>query len=98
MDLILTMNCMQCLALQRNLGGKILFPNSTQFDDQQSGADGYWTQQETNVIPTCRVAATSSQDVATAVSKLADLGCSFAIRSGGMASVSTSINSSTTFH
>ena len=61
----------------------LLFRNSTNFTDQQSGKQGYWTQQEASLLPTCRLTPTCAEDVSFAVITLAQYNCHFAIRGGG---------------
>ena len=59
------------------------FRNSTIFTDQQSGKQGYWTQQESSLLPTCRFTPTCAEDVSFAIITLAQYNCHFAIRGGG---------------
>ena len=61
----------------------LLFRNSTNFTDQQSGSQGYWTQQEASLLPTCRLTPACAEDVSIAIITLAQYNCHFAIRGGG---------------
>ena len=70
--------------LRVKLPGKVSFPTSSVYQDQQNGTDGYWTQQEAQVTPTCRVSPSDVEDVAVAVAELASKNCLFAVRGGGM--------------
>ena len=74
----------QWLELQAKLGSQVSFPASATFISEQNGtALGYWSLQEQEVIPTCRLTPNSTNDVSVAVSELAKLHCQFAIRGGG---------------
>ena len=74
---------MQCSDLDKKLRGKVYFPQTAAFQNQQNGRDGYWTQQEAALVPACRVAPSSTQDVAVAVKELVHKKCLFAVRGGG---------------
>ena len=73
----------QCYQLRASFGAQISFPNSTVYNDQQNGTGGYWTQQEASVVPACRFAPKSTDDVSSAVAILSRSLCRFAIRGGG---------------
>ena len=73
----------QCSDLDKKLHGKVYFPQTANFQNQQNGSDGYWTQQEAALVPACRVSPSSAQDVAVAVKELAQQKCFFAVRGGG---------------
>ncbi|KAL8823503.1 MAG: hypothetical protein Q9191_005796 [Dirinaria sp. TL-2023a] len=68
------------ILINKNL---VSFANSETFQNQQNGSQGYWTQQEQSVIPTCRFTPNNAQDVSQAVSVLASANCKFAVRGGG---------------
>lgn len=79
-----TNNLHQCSKLQVKLGSLISFPGSTTFiSEQNDTALGYWSIQEQEVIPNCRLTPKSTIDVSVAVSGLAKFHCEFAIRGGG---------------
>ncbi|KAL8735479.1 MAG: hypothetical protein Q9181_002801 [Wetmoreana brouardii] len=59
------------------------FPASSVFQDEQSGAGGYWSSNERDVTPACRLTPTTSHQVAVVVAKLARSRCRFAVRGGG---------------
>ena len=59
------------------------FPNSTIFDNEQTGNSRYWSANEAEVIPACRITTLDAQDVSTAVTELIGLKCPFAVRGGG---------------
>lgn len=63
--------------------GKVDTIGDISYINQQTGLDGYWSAQESAVLPTCRVSPTGAHDVSTAVVILAQQNCSFAIRGGG---------------
>lgn len=74
----------QCTQLQIKLGSLISFPGSTTFiREQNDTALGYWSVQEQEVNPSCRLTPNSPNDVSIAVSELAKFHCEFAIRGGG---------------
>ncbi|KAL8686078.1 MAG: hypothetical protein Q9218_007366 [Villophora microphyllina] len=74
----------QCSRLNAtSLGSIISFPGSPIFQDEQNGTDGYWSNNEQDVIPSCRITPTTSHEVATAVARLAHGKCKFAVRGGG---------------
>ncbi|MCJ1307058.1 hypothetical protein MMC25_000704 [Agyrium rufum] len=62
---------------------KVYFPSSAQYVSQQSGADGYFSAQEQQVVPACRLTPASTIDVQAAVLLMSTLNCQFAVRSGG---------------
>lgn len=74
----------RCTQLQIKLGSLISFPGSTTIiREQNDTALGYWSVQEQEVNPSCRLTPKSPNDVSIAVSELAKFHCEFAIRGGG---------------
>ncbi|MCJ1377709.1 hypothetical protein MMC17_000805 [Xylographa soralifera] len=61
----------------------VLYPQNPVYNNYQSGPLGYWTEQEASVLPTCRILPACSDDVALAISILAESHCLFAVRGGG---------------
>ena len=74
----------QCSELQSKLGSQVSFPGSATFiREQNDTAVGYWSFQEQEVIPACRLTPNTTKDVSIAVSELAKLHCQFAVRGAG---------------
>lgn len=73
-----------CSELQAKLGCQISFPGPATFISEQNDTVlGYWSAQEQEVTPACRLTPNSTNDVSVVVSELAKLQCRFAIRGGG---------------
>ncbi|KAL8831549.1 MAG: hypothetical protein Q9170_005249 [Blastenia crenularia] len=53
------------------------------FGEEQDGTNGYWSENERDVIPACRITPNTARDVAKAVGDLAHARCRFAIRGSG---------------
>lgn len=74
----------QCSELQSKLGSQVSFPGSATFiREQNDTAVGYWSVQEQEVVPACRLTPNTTKDVSIAVSELAKLNCPFAVRGAG---------------
>ncbi|KAJ7184636.1 hypothetical protein C8R46DRAFT_1186003 [Mycena filopes] len=69
-----------CNVLKGVLADHLFFPNSAEYQAQQSG---YYSLRQSDLQPACRVLPTSAADVATIVKLAAQHGCAFAVRSGG---------------
>ncbi|KAI9764905.1 MAG: hypothetical protein M1840_007930 [Geoglossum simile] len=69
-----------CTLLSFQLGSKVSFPTSQTYETQ---SNSYWSLQEANLLPACRLAPTSSKDVSVAIAALSKYHCPFAIRGGG---------------
>ncbi|KAI9847853.1 MAG: hypothetical protein M1837_001746 [Sclerophora amabilis] len=79
-----------CNALSKELGAeRVARLLSTSYAAQSFS---YWSQQEQQVRPTCRVTPTSSEHVSTAVKILSTGKCQFAIRGGGHMSFAGAAN------
>ncbi|KAI9760668.1 MAG: hypothetical protein M4579_001532 [Chaenotheca gracillima] len=73
-----------CSVLQDKLGQRVSFPGSADYSNEQNGTEtGYFSAQEIEITPTCRVTPLSAQDVSVAVAALSESQCKFAIRGGG---------------
>ena len=74
----------QCAALSFVLGSKVSYPLGISYI---SSLATYWSQQESQLVPSCIVSPKSTQDVSAAVYALslpnAETTCKFAIRSAG---------------
>ncbi|KAI9775940.1 MAG: hypothetical protein M1835_005657 [Candelina submexicana] len=64
--------------LKDRFGYKVSFPGLT-----TDTLNGYWSIQEQNVLPTCRITPNTTQDMSDFVKELATLQCQFAVRGGG---------------
>ena len=53
------------------------------FQNQQTGPLGYWSNNEAEVVPRCRIAPRNSHEVSGAVKLLVEMNCKFAVRGGG---------------
>ena len=73
-----------CRKLSNRFKEQISYPASSVFADQQTGpVNGYWSQQEASINPSCRFTPNSPVDVANAVELLTSRQCRFAVRGGG---------------
>ncbi|TEY71249.1 hypothetical protein BOTCAL_0097g00030 [Botryotinia calthae] len=77
-----------CQFLSRILEGRVSFPGSTIYEYEQS----YWSQQQAEVHPECRVTPVSAEDVSTTIQVLKSQGCQFSVKSGGHACFSGASN------
>lgn len=79
------MSAQQCADLKASPVAPLLsLPGSTGFLSEQSGnTTGYWSNNERDVTPACRITPKTANDVSMAVNYLARKKCSFAVRGGG---------------
>lgn len=63
------------------LEGRVSFPGSAIFEFEQL----YWSSQQAETRPACRVTPISADDVSSTIQVLKSQGCQFAIKSGGHA-------------
>ncbi|KAG4030442.1 hypothetical protein MFRU_012g01760 [Monilinia fructicola] len=70
-----------CHVLARVLKGRVSFPGSAVYESEQL----YWSSQQADTRPACRVTPTSAEDVSTTIQVLRSQGCPFAVKSGGHA-------------
>ena len=74
----------QCSQLEAKLGSRVSYPGSLIYASEQNGnTAGYWSIQEQEVMPTCRVTPATNHDVSIAVQELGRLQCPFAVRGAG---------------
>ncbi|KAJ6630385.1 hypothetical protein B0H10DRAFT_984870 [Mycena sp. CBHHK59/15] len=69
-----------CTVLNTTLPGKVFFPDS---EDYQSQEASYYSQEQSELKPTCRVSPASAVDVSAIVTLATKYDCEFAVRSGG---------------
>lgn len=79
-DVSLTLSLAQCAIFQKTLAGKTFFPQSTEYQAQEVS---YYSSEQTDLKPSCRVSPTSAADVSFIIKTAAQKGCEFAVRSGG---------------
>ncbi|KAF7901651.1 uncharacterized protein EAF01_006950 [Botrytis porri] len=77
-----------CHFLSRILTGRVSFPGSTIYESEQL----YWSLQQAELQPECRVTPMSAEDVSTTMQVLKSQGCQFAVKSGGHACFSGASN------
>jgi hypothetical protein len=68
----------QCSILNITLPGKVFFPDSEEYQEQEAS---YYALAQSELKPTCRVSATSADDVSVIVRIAGDNECNFAVRS-----------------
>ncbi|KAL8899992.1 MAG: hypothetical protein Q9207_005910 [Kuettlingeria erythrocarpa] len=75
----------QCERLKSSpVAAHLSFPGSPIFLDEQAGnTTGYWSNNERDVTPACRITPKTANDVSKAVTLLAPSKCGFAVRGGG---------------
>ncbi|TGO18194.1 hypothetical protein BPAE_0391g00060 [Botrytis paeoniae] len=78
----------RCQFLSQILRGRVSFPGSTTYESEQL----YWSLQQAEVHPECRVTPISAEDVSTTIQVLKSQGCQFAVKSGGHACFSGASN------
>ena len=71
----------QCSFLNTVMFGKVSYPGSPVYVQESN----YYSQQQSSVLPVCRVTPTSADDVSTTLRTLVGEGCPFAVKSGGNA-------------
>ena len=64
-------------------------PNTSIYQQEESG---YWSQQQADQKPTCRVTPTCAEEVSASLKVLEENQCQFAVRSGGHASFAGASN------
>ncbi|KAJ7041887.1 hypothetical protein C8F04DRAFT_110770 [Mycena alexandri] len=69
-----------CSLLNETLLGHVFFPDSTEYQSQQAS---YYSLEQSDINPACRVSPTSAVNIATIVALATQYGCAFAVRSGG---------------
>ncbi|KAF8209364.1 hypothetical protein K438DRAFT_1666111 [Mycena galopus ATCC 62051] len=69
-----------CHVLNSTLPGRVFFSESTEYQAQQAS---YYSLEQSDVSPTCRVSPNSAVDVSAIVALATQYDCSFAVRSGG---------------
>ncbi|KAJ6601612.1 hypothetical protein B0H10DRAFT_1958381 [Mycena sp. CBHHK59/15] len=69
-----------CVILDAALPGKIHFPESSPYAAQQAS---YYSAEQTELKPSCRVTPSSSNDVSRIVQIATENQCQFAVKSGG---------------
>lgn len=75
---------MQYAQLEAKLGSQVSFPRYQVYDTEQDDTTvGYWSVQEQEVMPACRVTPRTTSNVSIAVQELAKLHCKFAVRGAG---------------
>ncbi|KAK4545975.1 hypothetical protein LTR36_002539 [Oleoguttula mirabilis] len=78
-----------CIKLQQFFPGQVFFPDDTLYKHAQSR---YWSTQQGELQPPCRLLPKNAQDVHTAVLSLGAQNISFAFASGGHSSVTSASN------
>ena len=82
-----------CRQLANQYSSLVSLANTNIFTDQQQGSsNGYWTQQERGLTPSCRFTPATAADVAGAVKLMTDQQCQFAVRGGGHMSFAGAAN------
>ncbi|KAJ7689857.1 hypothetical protein B0H17DRAFT_883436, partial [Mycena rosella] len=71
-----------CNILGSSLAGKVLFPDSAEYQAQQAS---YYSREQSEFSPSCRVLPASAVDVSAIITLTTKYGCAFAVRSGGHA-------------
>ncbi|KAG0645342.1 FAD-dependent monooxygenase CTB5 [Hyphodiscus hymeniophilus] len=79
----------KCTSIAAVLKNKVFYPASVTYQAEESL---YWSAQQEDQIPTCRIAPTSAKDVSVALSILKAQNCQFAVKSGGHASFAGASN------
>ncbi|KAJ6567050.1 hypothetical protein B0H19DRAFT_1139249 [Mycena capillaripes] len=69
-----------CNILNSTLPGQVFFPDSAEYQAQQAS---YYSVEQSDLNPTCRVSPTSAIDVSAIVTLATQYDCTFAVRSGG---------------
>ncbi|KAI9819105.1 MAG: hypothetical protein M1827_007261 [Pycnora praestabilis] len=74
-----------CNKLSSTLRSEVSYPGDLVYQAELNGTNsyGYYSQQEIEVLSTCRVTPNTTQDVARALTILISEECEFAVRSGG---------------
>jgi FAD binding domain len=75
-------DCFQCDVIQKVLANTTTFPGSASYEFQQSR---YWSNQQLETLPRCRVQPNSARDVAATLLVTSFFTCPFAVKSGGHA-------------
>ncbi|KAJ7684271.1 hypothetical protein DFH06DRAFT_1312713 [Mycena polygramma] len=69
-----------CNILNSTLPGQVFFPESPEYQAQQAS---YYSVEQSELHPTCRVSPASAIDVSAIISLATRYDCAFAVRSGG---------------
>ncbi|KAJ7184637.1 hypothetical protein C8R46DRAFT_1064684 [Mycena filopes] len=69
-----------CTLLNETLPHQVFFPDSAEYQSQQAS---YYSLEQSDISPACRVSPTSAVDIGAIVALATEHGCSFAVRSGG---------------
>ncbi|KAB8296916.1 hypothetical protein EYC80_002325 [Monilinia laxa] len=70
-----------CHLLSQILEGRVSFPGSAVYESEQL----YWSSQQADTRPACRLTPISAEDVSTTIQVLKSQECKFAVKSGGHA-------------
>ncbi|KAJ7829989.1 hypothetical protein B0H14DRAFT_2808295 [Mycena olivaceomarginata] len=69
-----------CNILNSTLPGRVFFPEAAEYQAQQAS---YYSLEQSDLSPTCRVSPSSAIDVSAIVTLATRYDCAFAVRSGG---------------
>ncbi|KAJ7490895.1 hypothetical protein FB451DRAFT_627038 [Mycena latifolia] len=78
-----------CNILSSTLPGQVLFPDSAEYQAQQAS---YYSRQQSELSPSCRVLPASAVEVSAIIALATKYDCSFAVRSGGHATLKSASN------